>query len=146
MFSQTAEYALRAVVELAGRDGVPLTTDELARATQVPSGYLAKVMQSLGRAGLVHAQRGKRGGFTLARPADAVSLLDVLAAVDPIQRIRSCPLKLPGHRLRLCPLHARLDAALARIEREFADTPISSLLESESALPALCGIQEAACV
>ncbi len=48
MFSQTAEYALRAVVYLASQPGTPRTTQEIAKATQVPTGYLSKVMQSLG--------------------------------------------------------------------------------------------------
>ena len=92
MFSQTAEYALRAVVFLAAQDGVPRTTQEIARATQVPTGYLSKVMQGLGRARLVLSQRGLHGGFTLARPAAELTVLDIIQAVDPIQRIRSCPL------------------------------------------------------
>ena len=49
MFSQTAEYALRAVVSLADSDGRPLTTQQLAETTQVPLDYLSKVMQALGR-------------------------------------------------------------------------------------------------
>src|SRR5215472_15068949 len=97
MFSQTAEYALRAVVSLADSCGQPLTTQQISTATQVPLDYLAKVMQALGRSGLVESQRGKQGGFRLTRPADALTILDVLNAVDPVARIRSCPLHLKGH-------------------------------------------------
>jgi DNA-binding IscR family transcriptional regulator len=53
MFSQTAEYALRAVVALADSGGQPLTTQQISTVTQVPPDYLAKVMQALGRSGLV---------------------------------------------------------------------------------------------
>ena len=66
MISQTAEYALRAIVYLADQGGVARTTSEIAETTQVPAGYLAKVMQSLCRAGLVKSQRGLNGGFKLA--------------------------------------------------------------------------------
>ena len=80
MFSQTAEYALRAVVWLANNDDAPMTTNQIAKATQVPPDYLSKVLWALGRSGLVHAQRGKNGGFTLTRPADELSILDVINA------------------------------------------------------------------
>jgi Rrf2 family protein len=142
MFSQTAEYALRAVVWLAAHPDAPLTSQEIARATRVPPDYLSKVMQALGRAELVDAQRGKHGGFVLARPAARISILDVLNAVDPIPRIRKCPLDLKSHRGQLCPLHRRVDAALDQIERVFAATLISEVLEDESPVKSLCNIAE----
>ncbi len=127
MFSQTAEYALRAVVFLAAQDGAPRTTQEIARATQVPTGYLSKVMQGLGRARLVLSQRGLHGGFTLARPAAELTVLDIIQAVDPIQRIRSCPLGLKGH-INLCPLHRRLDQAMKLVEEALRQSSIAELL------------------
>lgn len=60
MLSQTAEYALRAIVYLAGRDGKPVTAQNLAAAARVPADYLSKVLRTLGRTGIVLAQRGKR--------------------------------------------------------------------------------------
>ena len=60
MISQTAEYALRSVVFLGSQVGQPVTTQRIAVATQVPVGYLSKVLQGLGKAGLVDAQRGLR--------------------------------------------------------------------------------------
>src|SRR6266550_7980483 len=116
MISQTAEYALRAVVYLASRPEAAQTTPAIAEVTKVPAGYLAKVMQSLGRGGLVHSQRGLGGGFTLAKPADQLSVFDVIEAVDPIHRIQSCPLGLKGH-MNLCPLHRRLDNAIGMVEK-----------------------------
>ena len=131
MFSQTAEYALRAVVYLAAQGGAARTTQQIAEATRVPAGYLAKVMQGLSRAGLVHAQRGLHGGFTLARLAAELSVLDVIQAVDPIRRIRSCPLGLKGH-VNLCPLHRRLDQALALVEEALGQSTIAELLVEPS--------------
>ena len=127
MFSQTAEYALRAVVYLASQGGAAQTTQQIAEATRVPAGYLAKVMQGLSRAGLVYSQRGLHGGFTLARPADELTVLDVLEAVDPIRRIRTCPLGIKGH-LNLCPLHRRLDQAMALVEKALRQSTIAELL------------------
>src|SRR5438067_1225098 len=128
MLSQTVEYALRATVWLATHVDDPQTTQQIAAATLVPAGYLAKVMQSLGRGGLVTAQRGKHGGFLLAKPAETLSVLDVINTVEPIQRIRECPLGLAAHGSHLCPLHKRLDAAMAMIEDVFRRTSIAEVL------------------
>ena len=142
MFSQTAEYALRAVVWLANHTDAPMTTSQIAQATQVPPDYLSKVLWALGRGGLVHAQRGKNGGFTLTTPADELSILDVINAVDPVQRIVRCPLGLKGHE-QLCPLHRRLDDALCQIEETFAGAMISEFSGDQLPIAPLCPVQEA---
>ena len=127
MISQTAEYALRAVVFLASQGGEARTVQQIAEATRVPAGYLAKVMQGLSRADLVHSQRGLHGGFSLTRPADELTVLDVVQAVDPVKRIRSCPLGIKGH-VNLCPLHRRLDQAIALVEDALRDSTVAELL------------------
>ncbi len=148
VFTQTTEYALRSIVWLAQHPGQPQTRQQIANATQTPPDYLAKVMRGLVRAGLVTAGRGLHGGFLLARPPAAVSLLDVVTVVDPIQRIRTCPLGLAPHRDKLCPVHAKLDEALALIERTFRETTIAELLgESGGPRPlrdTICDIAPAA--
>ena len=140
MFSQTIEYSLRAIVFLAGHPGHPQTNQQIAAATLVPVGYLAKVMQSLGRGGLVSAQRGKHGGFLLARPSDEISVLDVVNTVEPIQRIKECPLGISVHGTRLCALHKRMDGAMAMIEKAFAETSIAEILAEPSKSKPLCRI------
>lgn len=132
MISQTAEYALRAVVFLGSQVGQPVTTQRVAAATLVPVGYLSKVLQALGRAGLVEAQRGLRGGYVLARPVDELTVLDVVNSVDPLQRITGCPLGLQAHRGTLCALHRRLDEGIALVESLFRETTIEQLLDGES--------------
>src|SRR5690606_24224619 len=111
LFSQTAEYALRAVVCLAQHADTSLTTQQIAEMTRVPPGYLSKVLQSLARAKLVASQRGIGGGFTLLRPPDKITILDVLNIVDPLVRIKTCPLGLKSHGTKLCALHRRIDEA-----------------------------------
>jgi len=133
MLSQTAEYALRAVVVLGSHRGGPMTTQEVARISRVPTGYLSKVLQSLGRARLVEARRGLRGGYTLARPLEELTVYDVVNAVEPLRRIEHCPLRLAAHSNRLCPLHKRLDAAAAMLEDYFKETTIGSLIEETQA-------------
>lgn len=139
LFSQTAEYALRATVMLADR-GDAQTTQQIAEITRVPAGYLSKVLQSMRRAGIVLAQRGLHGGFTLARNPEDISVLDVINAVDPLQRIHTCPLGLAAHGKRLCPLHRKLDDALAHVEKSFASTSITDLLRTPTRSRPLCEV------
>jgi Rrf2 family protein len=138
MFSQTVEYALRAVVYLADQGGEPRTTAQVAEATKVPGPYLSKVLQSLGRGGLVHSQRGLHGGFTLTRTPTEMTIWDVVEAVEPLQRIKVCPLGLAAHRHRLCPLHKRLDDALAATENAFRSTTLADVLAEPTTSKPLC--------
>ncbi|MEX0885349.1 MAG: Rrf2 family transcriptional regulator [Phycisphaeraceae bacterium] len=137
MISHTAEYALRAMVCLADHVHAPLTSQQLADRTRVPLGYLAKIMQQLGRADLVVGQRGPNGGFSLTRPPAEISILQVVAAVDPIRRVTHCPLGLATH-TSLCPLHRSLDDAVAHIENAFSTTSLADLLDDTGNATPLC--------
>ncbi len=139
MFSQTVEYALRAVVVLAQNPDTPQTAQNIATAAQLPADYLIKVMQALNRAGLVAAQRGKHGGFSLARGANELTIYDIIHAVDPIRRIHTCPLGIKAHGTHLCPLHRKLDAALAMVENSFRNTTLAELLSEPAPYQPLCG-------
>lgn len=129
MISSTAEYALRAVVHLAMHPDAPCTSKEIAETTKAPPGYVSKVLQDLARAGLVVAQRGPNGGFSLALPPERISVLDAINAVDPIRRITTCPLGIPSHGTRLCRLHDKLDHAIAEFERVFRESTIADMIE-----------------
>ncbi len=139
MLSLTVEYALRTVVWLASQGGAPRTTNQIAEATKIPAGYLAKVLQSLGRAHIVGAQRGINGGFTLAVSPNELTALDVINVIEPIRRIRQCPLGLPSHADGLCPLHHRLDDAFGLIEKTLAETKISDLSATSPNKSPFCG-------
>lgn len=130
LFSQTVEYALRAVVDLAQNPDAQRTSKQIAKDMQVPLDYLSKVLQGLARAGIVQSHRGIKGGFTLARPAREITILQVVNAVDPIKRIYTCPLGLKAHENALCPLHKRLDEATAAVEATLADTTLAQVIET----------------
>jgi len=129
MFSQTAEYALRAVVFLAESGETRYTTQTIADMTRIPPRYLAKVLNSLARAGILIGQRGIYGGFALSKSPGDISVLEVIQAVDPLKRIYKCPLNLEAHRDQLCPLHARLDASLALIQEDLRRSSVADLLQ-----------------
>ena len=144
MFSRTLEYALRAMAHLAMREPEAVTAAKLAVVTKVPAPYLSKVLQQLRSHDLVLSQRGVGGGIRLARPADQITILDVTEAVDPIRRIQSCPLDLPGHGSQLCPLHRRMDDAIAQIETTFRRSTLAELVQENDGITALCPATEAA--
>lgn len=138
MLSQTVEYALRAVVHLASEAPAARTTDQIAQATRVPRAYLSKVLQSLAREGVVRSQRGLGGGIALAKPAAELTILEVVNAVEPIGRIRTCPLGLAAHGVHLCPLHRRVDNALALVEQAFGATTLAEVLAEPTTSVPLC--------
>jgi len=131
MISQTAEYALRAVAFLATCNGTPTNRRDIAEVTQVPQDYLTKVMQELDRAGIVSAQRGPGGGYTLAVDPGELSVHAVVTAIAPLPRIRACPLGIEEH-TNLCPLHKRLDEAAELVEKAFKATTIAELIPRRS--------------
>ncbi len=137
MFSQTVEYALRAVVYLAQNRG-GAATDQVAEATKVPPAYLAKVMQGLVRGGIVVSRRGVGGGVALAKLPEELTILEVVNAVDPIVRIKTCPLDLSSHGTNLCPLHRKLDNALATVEEAFRTTTLAEVLSEPGESVPLC--------
>ncbi|MBL8762753.1 MAG: Rrf2 family transcriptional regulator [Phycisphaerae bacterium] len=138
MLSQTIEYALRAMTFLASTDaGASLNSEAIAERTQVPKGYLSKILRDLVVAELIVSRRGPNGGFALGRSPGRISMLDVVNAVDPIPRIKKCPLGNPAH-IQLCPLHRRLDDAIATIERDFEQTTLAEVIESSAKVGGQC--------
>jgi Rrf2 family transcriptional regulator, nitric oxide-sensitive transcriptional repressor len=138
MISQTVEYALRAIVTIAQHDGQPCTAQQISKITQVPAPYLSKLMQGLVRAGLASSQRGLHGGFALAKGPGELTIWEVVDAVEPFQRIHECPLGIKSHGGTLCPLHRRLDRAMAMVEEQFRGTSIADILAEPGSVTPLC--------
>jgi Rrf2 family protein len=88
--SARADYAIRALVALAAAGPEhPVRADAIALAQSIPSKYLENLLVDLRRARLVVSQRGSNGGYRLARPAGAITLADVIRAIDgPLAGVR----------------------------------------------------------
>jgi len=81
--SSKADYAVRATAELAAVEGAgPVTAERLSKAQDIPLTFLLKILSELRHAGVVRSHRGAEGGYLLARPADQISLADVIRAVE----------------------------------------------------------------
>ncbi|MCA9037697.1 MAG: Rrf2 family transcriptional regulator [Planctomycetaceae bacterium] len=139
MLSKTAEYALRVVACLSREKLQADRADALAEKTKVPRRYLNKVLKDLVDADLVTSRAGRTGGYSLAHSPDDITILDVINAVSPVERIRHCPLGLQSH-TRLCPLHQELDKAYAAAEQAFANVTLGQILRSKDRIVPLCEV------
>jgi Rrf2 family protein len=139
MLPKTSEYALRAAVWLAQEPRRSYSADQLAEVLRVPRRYLHTVLQSLVRGGIVTSQPGRGGGYSLSCSANETTILDVINAVSPLERIRTCPLGLESH-TSLCPLHLELDNAYAAVELAFARVTLADVVNRPGRIRPLCEI------
>ena len=130
MLSQTAEYALRAVLAIAAEpDGQPAGAGRLAGVLGIPQNYLSKTLHQLARAGVLESTRGKLGGFRLARSAEQISLLDVVEPFDDITGRRTC---LMGRAVcsdhNACAAHERWKRVAEQTAEFFRGTTVGDLV------------------
>ena len=86
-----ADYAIRTMYYLANMDGrQKVSTSQIAKEYRIPASFLTKIISQLSVAGLIHTARGARGGVSLARSPEAISLLDVLVAIDGPVALNDC--------------------------------------------------------
>jgi Rrf2 family protein len=86
-----ADYAVRAAIELAAA-GDLLTAEQIAQSQEIPVNFLENILRDLRRAGLVESRRGQAGGYVLARAPDAITIADVIRAVEgPLANVRGLP-------------------------------------------------------
>ncbi len=106
MLSQSVGYAATALGRIAAAGGAPVLIKDIAEDCEIPSPYLAKIVNSLARKGILATQRGVGGGVTLAQPAASVSLYDLCVALDdPIVQARCMLGTAPCSDERACPAH-----------------------------------------
>lgn len=135
MLSKTSQYALRAVIHLARESTAPVPAGEVAAELHVPANYLSKILHTMSRAGVVESERGPGGGYRLARPADRISIGDVVGAFDSLAPGGGCLL---GHETcpgaHPCAAHDRWRRVSEPIAVFFRDTMVSELLEPSDAV------------
>lgn len=132
MLSATAEHAVRAVLLLARHDGAKaLSADAIAAELGAPRNYLAKTLNALAKAGVVHSARGAAGGFTLAIPPETLTLARIIAPFDDHARTPACLLR--NHAcdpLNPCAVHSRWNAIVGHAALRFEQTTIADLLQA----------------
>jgi Rrf2 family protein len=129
VISRTAGYALNAVIHIARHDaGGAVSAAALAGALDVPANYLSKILRDLARVGLLTSDRGRRGGFRLARPAGTIRLVEVVELFDPLDERRQCLLGRGAcSAVGSCPAHQAWKEASAPLIRFFESRTVADL-------------------
>jgi Rrf2 family protein len=135
-----ADYAVRAAVELAAAAGDtrPVKGEQLAKRQDIPHNFLENILTELRRAGIVRTRRGADGGYQLARPADEITVADVLRAVEgplaAVQGVRPDQLEYGGAATKLPEVWVALRASLRDVLEHVTIADIAS-----GRLPAVVG-------
>ena len=142
MLTQTADYALRALVYLAHspEDGYHQTRD-LAKSLNVPANYLGKILQLLGHKLIVESQRGMNGGFRLSRLPEQIRLYDVMLAIGALPSDHECPLLTGSRQIELCRVHRRFQAMTAQYIQFLKNTTLEEVMQPDS-IPACCPVPD----
>lgn len=136
-----SEYAVLALIDLARSGGdtpaaAPVSAREIAERQSIPSRFLEQVFASLRRAGIVDAVRGARGGFVLSRPAAAVTVLEVVEAVEGPLRPTVCE-SLRGDacvRTGICAAGGVWDRASRALKDVLGSATLADLASEQAAL------------
>lgn len=138
LYGVSVEYGLHCVLWLAGKDIHRASSRDLAELQGVPAATLAKIMPKLEKAGIVASRNGIAGGYALARPADKISVLDVIDAIEGGRRLFDCKEIRRGCALfggappswavsGVCGIHAVMLRAEKRMRAELACTTLADL-------------------
>jgi Rrf2 family protein len=140
MLSNTGEYALRAVIHLAGREGRgPTRVEDVAADLDVPRNYLSKILHTLVKRGILTSLRGPRGGFELAVPSTLLSLYDVVAPFEDIER-RTCLLgRTECSDEAPCSVHGRWKGVATEVALFFRETKLADVVAGEAEVGAILG-------
>ncbi|MDQ8153295.1 MAG: Rrf2 family transcriptional regulator [Gemmatimonadota bacterium] len=132
--SGTSQYAIRAVVHVAAHGvDAPVRVGPIAEALDVPRNYLSKTLHALARAGVLHSERGPRGGFQLTVPPSRLTLAQVTAPFEDVKR-KHCLLGRPQcGGAHACAAHARWSSVSTALQQYFASTTIADLLDDARA-------------
>lgn len=134
--TRAADYAVRVMIHLTTLPpGTRINRDGLAAASEIPTHFLSKVLQVLVRARLIVAHRGTSGGFALALPAEHISILMVVEAVEGPIALNFCAPNGPGcSRQGWCPAHFVWQEAQAALTQVLQNASIARLA-GEAAAP-----------
>src|SRR3954449_13287977 len=130
--SAKADYAVRAAAELAASAEGPVKGEKLADAQDIPLQFLEHILLELKHAGIVRARRGAKGGYWLARPAEEVTIADVVRAVEgPIAHVQSTPPESIEYRGNSEHLQEVWIAVRANLRAVLEETTLADLVSGE---------------
>lgn len=128
MLTQTAEYALRAVLYLAAHPNRPVRVEEMSDALGISSSYLSKTLQTLARGRVLNSLRGRHGGFQLAVAAEDLPLMKVVAPFDSVVERRYCLLgRGKCSDATACAAHEAWKATAEQVAKFFRTTMVADI-------------------
>ncbi len=131
MISRSAEYAIRSMVYLASTADRLVLNREIAASSGLPPQFLTKLLATLTREGLLISQRGKTGGFRLARPPEEITLFEIVSLFDPRTVRPRCILGRPEcSETKSCSIHALWAPLQESFRKDFARTVLADLIAS----------------
>lgn len=143
IYSNACAYAIRALSRLAllRPDGYVLL-DEICDESDLPRHFVAKIFQDLVRKGLLISAKGRGGGFALARPADQMTIYDIVEAVDGVERLNQCVVGLSHcDEKQPCPQHDHWSPIRGQVKRFLLETTLSMMSEAMQRKMELIGMQ-----
>lgn len=127
LFASATGYALRALAILP-EDGRYRLAQDLAQELEIPGPYLAKILQTLAQKQLLESVRGPKGGFRLARPAQDITVGQVVEALEGPDAVYSCAMGFPGcGPENPCPLHGAWSQVRAELDHCLTEVSIKAL-------------------
>ena len=132
MLTVRTGYAILALACLRGSEDRWVLAQEIADRTKVPKPYLHKILHALGKSGVIQTKRGYRGGMALSRPAEEISVFEVVRAVEGSKWQDRCLLGLAGcSDERACPMHDFWTEEKTKIEGKLRDLSLAQVAEFE---------------
>lgn len=133
MLSNTSRYAIRAVIYLAlhQNDQDKIGIKEISKELNIPNPFLGKILQSLAKHKLLNSTKGPHGGFSLAKDANEISLMDIIEIIDGVDSFNNCVLGLFTCTLEQqhCPIHDEFAMAREGFKQLFQNEFIGKLAE-----------------
>jgi Rrf2 family protein len=129
--SHSTGYAILALSCLDDPGGKLALVRDVARCARIPKPYLSKILNALGRSGLIRAKRGYKGGVILARPARRISVLEVAEAMEGKGCLWGCLLGMPKCQQRaVCPTHVFWTRECKKIEAKLRQVTLTEMAEA----------------
>jgi len=133
--TRRTDYAIRALIFLANAEVSPVPAAAVGEAMDVPTSFLQQVLRALQQAGLVTSRPGPSGGFGLARPADEITVLQIVEALEGPLRTAECALRGgPCHWDDVCALHWVWSSARDALCDELAGATLARVAADDRAL------------
>jgi Rrf2 family protein len=130
--SAKVDYAVRAAVELAAADSGPMKGELIAQAQDIPLKFLENILGELKHAGIVRSQRGTEGGYWLARPADEITIADIIRAVEgPLASVRGASPETLNYNGKAAPLGKLWIAVRANLRAVLEEVTLADIARGD---------------